>query len=86
MLYYPVPLEAYRSDKVANLMSNVIQGDFLNYQQFYEVSLVGQGATSGSGGGLSWPWIAGLVVLIVIVGGGGTLLVMRRRKTATDRE
>ena len=86
VLYYPVPLEAYRSDKVANLMSNVIQGDFLNYQQFYEVSLVGQGATSGSGGGLSWPWIAGLVVLIVIVGGGGTLLVMRRRKTATDRE
>jgi peptide/nickel transport system substrate-binding protein len=86
VLYYPVPLEAYNSNRVTGLTQSAVQGDFLNYQQFYKVKLVGQQDAADSQGGLAWPWIVGIVVLLIVVIGGAVILVVRRRSTATDRE
>ena len=87
VLYYPVPLEAYNSKRVTGLTESAVQGDFLNYQQFYNMKIVGQkDAATSEDGGLVWPWVAGIIVLVVIVAGVAVLAVVRRRKTATDRE
>ena len=87
VLYYPAALQAYRTDRIAHVTK--IQNDFTAYQDFHDLTLVGQeeGASSSSPSeeGMSWPWIVAIAAL-VIVAGGVTVIVIRRRQTATDRE
>ncbi|MEB4614371.1 ABC transporter substrate-binding protein, partial [Leucobacter sp. M11] len=79
-LYYDDALEAYRSDRLTNLVE--MNGSELNYWSIAQVELQ-DGA--GSGGVPGWVWGVGGGVLVLAIAGIATASV-RRKNTAADRQ
>lgn len=78
-LYYDDALEAYRSDRLTNLVE--MNGSELNYWSIAQVQLQDD---AGSGGVPGWVFGVGGGVLVVAVA-GVALAAVRRKKTAADR-